>query len=101
MAISLYDVSVANFLQTVGAVSAYLDKGLKWADENGHDAASIVETRLHGDMLPFRFQIISVVHHSKRQMYCPCAKRIRTSPRKSVPAEKITSGATARFSATK
>lgn len=64
MAISLYDVSVANFIQTVGAVSAYLDKGLKWADENGHAAAEIVETRLHGDMLPFRFQIVSVCHHS-------------------------------------
>ena len=65
MAISLYDVSVKNFLQTLGAVSGYLDKGLKWANENGHDGAEIVETRLHGDMLPFRFQIVSVCHHSR------------------------------------
>ena len=65
MALSLYDVSVTNFLQTLGAVSAYLDKSLKWATENGHDPEAIVETRLHGDMLPFRFQIISVAHHSR------------------------------------
>ena len=64
MAISLYDVSVANFIQTVGAVSAFLDKGLAWAKENGHDPEAIVETQLHGDMLPFRFQIFSVCHHS-------------------------------------
>lgn len=64
MAISLYDVSVANFIQTVGAVSAFLDKGLTWAKENGHDPEAIVDTQLTGDMLPFRFQIASVVHHS-------------------------------------
>ena len=64
MAISLYDVSVANFIQTVGAVSAFLDKGLAWAKENGHDPEALVETQLAGDMLPFRFQIASVVHHS-------------------------------------
>ncbi len=65
MAISLYDVSVANFLQTLGAVSGYLDKGLKWAKENGHDPEVIVEDRLHSDMVPFRFQIVSVCHHSR------------------------------------
>jgi hypothetical protein len=65
MALSLYDVSVTNFLQTVGAVSGYLDKGLAWAKESGHDPQAIVETRLHGDMLPFAFQIISVCHHSR------------------------------------
>jgi hypothetical protein len=65
MAITLYDVSVTSFLQTLGAVSGYLTKGLKWATENGHDPQAIVETRLCGDMLPFSFQIVSVVHHSQ------------------------------------
>ena len=65
MAISLYDVSVTNFLQALGAVRGFLDKGLAWAKENGHDPETIVGTRLHGDMLPFRFQIVSVVHHSR------------------------------------
>src|SRR5688500_9266190 len=65
MALSLYDVSVTNFLQTLGAVSGYLDKSLKWANENGHDPEPIVASSLCGDMLPFRYQIVSVAHHSK------------------------------------
>lgn len=65
MALTLYDVSVTSFLQTLGAVSGYLNKGLKWATENGHDPEAIVETRLCGDMLPFRFQILSVCHHTQ------------------------------------
>jgi uncharacterized protein len=64
MAISLYDVSVASFLQTLGAVSGFLDRGLAHCRDNNIDPEEIVETRLHGDMLPFRFQLISVAHHS-------------------------------------
>lgn len=64
MAISLYDLSVACFLQTVGGVEGFLAKGAAHAKEKGIDPNDIVETRLHADMLPFRFQILSVVHHS-------------------------------------
>lgn len=64
MSISLHDVSVTSFLQTVGAVSAFLDKGLAHCTSAGIDPESIVATRLHPDMLPFAFQIVSVVHHS-------------------------------------
>lgn len=64
MAISLYDVSVASYLQTLGAVTGFLDKGRKYCDEKGIDLTEVVETRLYSDMLPFRFQVISVVHHS-------------------------------------
>ena len=64
MAISLYDVSVASYLQTLGAVSGFLDKGLAHATANGIDPATIVSTRLKDDMLPFVFQIVSVAHHS-------------------------------------
>ena len=64
MAISLYDVSVGSFLQTLGAVSGFLDRGLAHCRDNNIDPEEIVETRLCGDMLPFRFQIISVAHHS-------------------------------------
>jgi hypothetical protein len=64
MAISLYDLSVASYLQTLGAVSGFLERGAAfWADK-GVDPEAIVETRLSEDMLPFRFQILSVVHHS-------------------------------------
>ena len=64
MAISLYDVSVASYLQTLGAVTGFLEKGRAHCQANGMDLNAIVETRLHPDMLPFRFQLLSVAHHS-------------------------------------
>ncbi|MGE0621883.1 MAG: DUF1993 family protein [Pseudomonadales bacterium] len=64
MAISLYDISVASYLQTLGAVAGFLEKGKSYCNEKGIDLSEVVETRLYSDMLPFRFQVISVVHHS-------------------------------------
>lgn len=64
MAISLYEGSVMSYLQTLGAVSGLLDRGLSHCREQNLDPEAIVETRVHPDMLPFRFQIQSVVHHS-------------------------------------
>ncbi|MGO9235899.1 MAG: DUF1993 family protein [Methylocella sp.] len=64
MSISLYDVSVASFLQTLGGVAGFLQRGLEHCRDNNIDPSEIVETRLYGDMLPFRFQIVSVAHHS-------------------------------------
>ncbi|MFO0541550.1 MAG: DUF1993 family protein [Phenylobacterium sp.] len=64
MAISLYDVSVGSMLQTVGAVSAFVEKGRAWCSEAGVDPDDVVESRLAADMFPFRFQLLSVVHHS-------------------------------------
>src|ERR1700759_3529714 len=64
MALSLYDFTVGSYLQTLGAVSAFLDRGLAHCRDNTIDPEEIVETRLYGDMLPFRFQIVSVAHHS-------------------------------------
>lgn len=68
MAFSLYDASVANYLQILGAVSAFLDKSLEHFKEKGVDPAEIVEARLFPDMLPFRFQVVSLTHHSHRAM---------------------------------
>ena len=64
MAISLYDASALNYLQTLEAVSGFLDRGVSHFRDNNIDPETIVETRLHPDMLPLRFQIQSVVHHS-------------------------------------
>ena len=64
MAISLYDISVASFLQTLGGVAGFLDKGLSHCETAGIDLNELVETRLRPDMLPFRFQVIAVAHHS-------------------------------------
>jgi hypothetical protein len=65
MALSLYDASVANYLQTLGAVSGFLDRGLAHFREHNIDPETIVEARLAPDMLPLRFQIISVAQHSR------------------------------------
>ena len=64
MAISLYDLTVANFLQTLGAVDGFLAKGLAHCKEKNIDPNEIVETRLYADMLPFRFQVLAAAHHS-------------------------------------
>lgn len=65
MTISFYDASVGNYLQILGALNGVLDKGQKQCAEKGIDPESIVETRLAPDMLPFRFQVHSVRHHSR------------------------------------
>jgi hypothetical protein len=64
MAISFYDVSVASYLQILGAVSGFLAKGREHCVKSGIDLPQVVETRLYADMLPFRFQVVSVAHHS-------------------------------------
>jgi hypothetical protein len=68
MAFSLYDATVANYLQILSAVGGFLEKSLTHFREKGIDPAKIVEARLAPDMLPFRFQIASVTHHSRGAM---------------------------------
>ena len=65
MALSLYDASVANYLQTLGAVSGFLDRSLSYFREHNIDPEQMVEARLAPDMQPLRFQIISVAQHSR------------------------------------
>jgi uncharacterized protein len=64
MAISLYDASVPTYLQTLGAVGGFLSKGLAHLHEHNMDPEEVVEARLFPDMLPLRFQVQAVVHHS-------------------------------------
>ncbi|MEH2569400.1 DUF1993 domain-containing protein [Bradyrhizobium sp. AZCC 2289] len=68
MAFSLYDATVANYLQILGAVGGLLEKSLTHFRDKGIDPAEVVETRLAPDMMPFRFQIVSVAHHSRGAM---------------------------------
>src|SRR5258706_9573356 len=49
MAIELYDLSVANYLQTLGAVVGFLEKGLAHFTATHVDLDEIVETRLVPD----------------------------------------------------
>lgn len=64
MAISLYDLSVASFLQTLGGVAGFLDRGLAHCQDNGIDPNEIVQSRMCPDMFDFRFQVLSVANHS-------------------------------------
>lgn len=64
MSISLYDCTVRSFLQVLGSVSGFLERGRAHCEDNGIDLAGVVETRIFDDMLPFRFQLVSVAHHS-------------------------------------
>lgn len=64
MAISLYDMSVPTYLQTLGAVSGFLEKGLAYCTECNVEPGQVVAHRLFEDMAPFSFQIRSVAHHS-------------------------------------
>jgi hypothetical protein len=68
MAFSLYDATVTNYVQILGAVGGYLEKSLAHFKEKGIDPAEVVEARLAPDMLPLRFQIVSVAHHSRGAM---------------------------------
>jgi hypothetical protein len=65
MAISLYDVSVTSFLQTLSGAATVLDRGLAHFQDNNIDPNEVVDARLFPDMLPFWFQIVSVAHHSQ------------------------------------
>lgn len=68
MAVSLYDLSVPTYLQTLGAVSGFLEKGLAHCKECNVGPGEVVEHRLFEDMAPFSFQIRSVAHHSAGAM---------------------------------
>ena len=64
MTLSLYDATVANYLQTVGAVAGFLERGSAHYVDNGMSPNDLVETRLFDNMLPFKFQVWAVAHHS-------------------------------------
>jgi uncharacterized protein len=61
---TLYDTTIVSFLQALGAVDGFLAKGQEHAAAQGIDLNSLVESRLHEDMYPLRFQVIQTVAHS-------------------------------------
>jgi uncharacterized protein len=64
MAVSLYDSTVATFIQTLGGVEGFLARGFDHCRDNQIDPQTIVDTRLYHDMFPFRFQVMSTIAHS-------------------------------------
>jgi hypothetical protein len=65
MAIALYDVTVPQFLQLIGALRRVLDKGLIHANAKGMNPDTWVEAKLADDMFPLRLQILRVADHSR------------------------------------
>ena len=64
MSFSLYDATVGTYQQVLGAVASILQKGRGHYESEAKDVDSILELRVIDDMLPFTFQVTSVVHHS-------------------------------------
>ena len=65
MAISLYDLSVPTFLQTVKAVVGFLDRAARHCAETRTDPDDFVHARLFDDMAPF-------ISRSKQRGIIPC-----------------------------
>ena len=65
MAVSLYDLTVATYRQVLPAIEGCLKKAEEHFAANKVDADAVADIRLAPDMLPFRFQVHSVVHHSQ------------------------------------
>lgn len=64
MSISFYEASVSTYLQLLDGVSGALEKGAAHAADNKLDPQEFVMAKLHEDMMPLHFQVISVCHHS-------------------------------------
>ena len=64
MPLSLYDITVPTFRQTLGAVKGLLDKSQAHCDAKGISHADFIEARLFEDMFPFSYQVKSTVVHS-------------------------------------
>jgi uncharacterized protein len=64
MALSLYDVTIPSFRQTLGAIAGLLVTAESFCAEKGLAPQDIIEARLAQDMLPFAYQVKSTAVHS-------------------------------------
>ncbi len=64
MTSTLHEISVLSYRQTLGAAAHFLGLGQTHCAASGIDPETLVEARLIADMLPLRFQVQSIVHHS-------------------------------------
>ena len=62
--LSFHDLTVASYLQVGRAIAGVLDAGAAHCEAAGVDPAELLDARLHPDMADFRFQVVSVAHHS-------------------------------------
>ena len=64
MTLSLHEVVVPGFLQTLGAVAGLLDKVEAYCQETGTPAEEVLADRLAPDMRDFAYQVKSTAVHS-------------------------------------
>lgn len=64
MSFSLYDATVQTYRQILSSIDGVLVKGMEHCEKSGENVNDVLDVRLIDDMLPFRFQVISVAHHS-------------------------------------
>ena len=64
MTISFHNASVGSYQQILTGVAAVLEKGAAHAEQNSIDPQELVMAKLHDDMMPLHFQVVSVCHHS-------------------------------------
>ena len=64
MSFTLYDATIPNFQQTVGATIGLIDKAAAFCADTGLDPTDLVGAKLADDMLPFGYQVKSVCAHS-------------------------------------
>jgi hypothetical protein len=64
MAFSFYGTTVGTYLQINSSLQGVLSKGRKHCEEAGVSLADLVSARVHPTMLPFSYQVESVVNHS-------------------------------------
>ena len=65
MAFSLFDATIPNFLQGIGAVRGLVGKAQAYCAETGTAPEEIIGARLIDDMLPVAYQVKSVAVHSQ------------------------------------
>lgn len=64
MTFTLYDATIPNFQQTIGATIGLIDKAEAFCADTGLDPVALVDAKLAEDMLPFGYQVKSVYAHS-------------------------------------
>ena len=64
MGISFHEASVGCYAQVLKSVAGVLAKGAEHAQAADLSLQDIVEYKLHDDMMPFHFQVVSTCHHS-------------------------------------
>lgn len=64
MGLSLFDTVIRTYQQFLPGAEICLAKGREHFEKDGRDVDSLVQARIHADMLPLHFQIVTLVHMS-------------------------------------